>query len=230
MNKGYSILYEDNDIIICHKRAGIPVQSKDVFTTDIESMLKNYLAQTTGNRDPYLAVVHRLDQPVEGVMVFAKKKAAAASLSGQITEHKVDKYYFAVVEGIFSNSKGTLSDYLLKDGKTNTSRVVNAAEPGGKEAVLEYEVLETRKDKQLLKIHLLTGRHHQIRVQLSHAGHPIVEDTKYNPLYQNKKGKFQTALCSYCIGFLHPGTKKYVTYQIQPSGKIFHEFTYCNSK
>lgn len=228
MNPNCDILYEDNSIIVCHKKAGIPVQTKDVRVVDMESVVKNYLSREMGIRQPYLAVVHRLDQPVEGVLVFAKTKAAAADLSRQISGKEAEKYYLAVTEGRFKEEKGRLKDFLLKDGRTNTSRVVNRDTPGSKEAVLDYEVLETVNDRQLVKIRLLTGRHHQIRVQLSQAGHPIVEDTKYNPLYQNRKGNYKISLCAVSISFYHPEKKEKVVYQICPDSKIFSGFTYCS--
>lgn len=227
MSDDHNILYEDNSILICYKQAGIPVQSKNIRQLDMESMLKNYLYHEKGIQQPYLAVVHRLDQPVEGVMVFAKTKAAAAELSRQISDKSAQKYYLAVTEGRFEKDRGRLQNFLLKDGRTNTSKAVPRATPGSKEAILDYEVLETKNDRQLVRIHLLTGRHHQIRVQLSQAGHAIVEDTKYNPLYHNKKGNFKIALCAVRISFNHPEKKERVVYQICPKNKIFSKFTYC---
>ena len=172
------ILYEDNAIIVCKKPAGVATQTKRLGQADMESLLKNYRAGK--GEPPYIGVVHRLDQPVEGVMVFAKTKEAAANLSRQIATKAADKYYYAVTDGMPEQKKGTLEDYLLRDGRTNTSEVVSKGKPDAKRAALSYEVLEQKDGRAVLDIKLETGRHHQIRVQLAHAGFPIVGDKKYN--------------------------------------------------
>ena len=140
------ILFEDKEIIVCRKPAGIAVQNARIGAMDLESSLKNYLAMQAGGgrRIPYLAVIHRLDQPVEGILVFGKTPEAAKSLSAQITAGKMEKIYLAVTYGKQAEAgkkEKVLEDYLKKDGKSNTSSVVNAHTPGAKKARLSYEVL-----------------------------------------------------------------------------------------
>ena len=237
------ILYEDHALLVCRKPAGIPVQTAKPGQLDMVSLLKNYRAGR--GEAPELYVVHRLDQPVEGLMVFAKTQKAAASLSRQIQQKNVDKYYRAVVEGIPKPQQGTLEDFLLRDGKTNTSRVVPQGTKGAKKAVLRYRVVKSRPDasqeqekdvhrmksglsvKQpeperpvsLLEIQLETGRHHQIRVQLAHAGHPLVGDKKYNAGCQS--GYLPIGLCSVRLAFEHPVTGKRMEFSIEPAGPAF---------
>ena len=184
---------------------------------DMVSLLRNYRAGK--HEPPEIYPVHRLDQPVEGVMVFAKNPKAAASLSGQIQGKTVDKYYRALVEGVPKPLEGRLEDYLLRDGRTNTSKVVPCGTKGAKKAVLAYRVLETREEDgqesklvSLVEIRLETGRHHQIRVQLAHAGHPLVGDKKYNPGCQ--AGYRPIALCSVRLAFDHPTTGERLEFSI----------------
>lgn len=179
-------------------------------------------------RSPYIGVVHRLDQPVQGLVVFAKTRQAAASLSGQIRDHRFQKEYLAVCQGIPKEPKGTLTDYLRKDGKTNTSTVVSPGAPGAKKAVLDYQVLEQQQDQCLVRIQLHTGRHHQIRVQLAHAGMPIVGDQKYNASAKTQvpKGPVsltrgfgqqgqQLMLCASRLELLHPRTGERKVYSLE---------------
>ena len=130
------IIYEDKNIIVCHKPAGVPTQSSRIGTKDMVSILKNHLIKNTAkknaSREPYLAVIHRLDQPVEGLLVFAKTPAAAKKLSRQLTTSGFGKYYRAQALGIFAHNEGTLEDYLVKDGRTNTSRVCKENVPDAK--------------------------------------------------------------------------------------------------
>lgn len=215
MTKGnlcLSILYEDEAILVCEKPAGVATQTKRLGQADMESLLKNYRVEK--GEPPYIGVVHRLDQPVSGVMVFAKTKETAADLSRQIQTKQADKYYYAKVEGIPEKKKGTLEHYLLRDGKTNTSSVVRSGTPGAKRAALSYEVLAAADGSAILKIKLETGRHHQIRVQLSHAGFPIVGDRKYNFKANMSPAAENLALCSYKIGFKHPITRKKLEFEI----------------
>ena len=147
------ILFEDKEIIVCRKPAGIAVQNARIGAMDLESSLKNYLAMQDGGgrRIPYLAVIHRLDQPVRGVMVFAKTKEAAADLSRQVQTKTADKFYYAVTDGVPEQKKGTLEDYLLRDGKTNTSKVVSKSTEGAKSARLDYEVTAQNKTNAILR-------------------------------------------------------------------------------
>lgn len=221
------VIYEDNDIMVCHKPAGIAVQTASSFQQDVVSELKNYLAKQ-GQKNPYVGVVHRLDQPVSGILVFGKNQAATASLSGQVQDGRADKIYRALVYGTFDKAakEGILEDILYKDAKTNTSRTV---EPGskeaglGKKAKLSYKVLQEicieGKVYSDVEIKLFTGRHHQIRVQMSHAGHPILGDTKYGTeesgaLWSELKLN-GLQLRAKRLSFVHPKTNKRVTFETQ---------------
>ena len=209
----FKILYEDETMIVCVKEAGVATQTKKIGQKDMESMLRTYRMQK--GEPSYIGVVHRLDQPVSGVMVFAKTKEAAADLSRQIVAKAADKYYYAVTDGVPDKLKGTLEDYLLRDGKTNLSRAVDKKTTGAKRAELSYEVLKKKEAKALLKIKLATGRHHQIRVQMAHAGWPLMGDRKYN-FKENMNDRNQPmCLCSYKLGFLHPVTKKKLEFEIE---------------
>lgn len=229
LSGGIRLLYEDTDIIVCHKPSGIPVQSASMRVKDMVSILKLYRLETelcrdrTGQAEPYIGVVHRLDQPVQGVIVFAKTKKAGASLSAQMAggrDRQAEKQYRAVVCGKPECKEGELVDYLLKDGRTNTSRIVSAGTKGAKESRLVYQVLEEREGCSLLNIRLLTGRHHQIRVQLADAGMPVAGDRKYNPSAQ----KEQLALCAYRLTFRHPENEEKITFQVEPEGGAFDKF------
>ena len=222
------ILYEDKEIIVCHKAAGIDVQSARIGMPDMESTLKNYLVAKNPGKMPYLGVVHRLDQPVEGVLVFAKNKKAAAGLTGQITSGSVTKEYLAVTAQKVEKVQGHLEDYLKKDGKTNTSAVVTPETDGAKKAVLDYEVLNEVSDERtltgkriLVRIQLGTGRHHQIRVQMAHAGMSLLGDRKYNP--EDSSG-LPLGLCSCHLVFRHPVTGKKLEFQVTPKGECFAGF------
>lgn len=207
-----TILYEDDDLLVCVKEAGVATQTKKLGQADMESLLKNY--RVSKGETPYIGVVHRLDQPVTGVMVFAKTKETAADLSRQVATKAADKYYYAMVDGVPEKKKGILEDYLLRDGKTNTSKVVSKETKDAKRAELSYEVLETDGKRSVLKIKLATGRHHQIRVQLSHVGWPITGDRKYNFKETMQPSGTGLALCSYKIGFVHPKTHRRMEFEI----------------
>ena len=209
-------------MIVCRKLAGIPVQTKQMQTKDMVSLLKNYrFQQEKGGREPYIGVIHRLDQPVEGILVFAKTPQAAKELNRQLQSGAFGKYYKAVLCGIPENEKGILTDYLSKDGRTNLSKICKKTDAGAKEARLSYEILGRAEGKALAKIQLDTGRHHQIRVQMSGIGCPILGDVKYGG-EERKRG--QIALCAYCLEFLHPKTKKLMQFEIQPEADGFELF------
>lgn len=222
------ILMEDRDILVVQKHAGMAVQNARMGQMDLEHALLNELAgraaqNPAGNtrmQIPYLAVVHRLDQPVEGVLVFAKNKEAAGKLGRQVQDGTMKKEYLAVCEGkMEKQGVRKLENYLYKDGKSNTSRVVKEGTKGAKKAVLEYEVLRAENDRSLVQIHLGTGRHHQIRVQFSYAGYPLCGDIKYGA-----KEKGALALCAYRLSFCHPRTGKRMEFTVNPEGEAFTKF------
>lgn len=243
------ILYEDNDIIVVVKPAGIPSQSDKSMTMDMVSYLKNYIAGKrdakekensgkaqkdgagragTVKKEPYISVVHRLDRPVGGVMVYAKTPEAAQDISRQIQNNTVTKKYMAVLTGVLKETQGERTDWLLKDGRTNTSKTVPEKTAGAKKARLYYKIIKTKQQEEsslsLAQIELFTGRHHQIRVQMAAAGAGVYGDTKYNPEFQNKKGWFDMGLFSYYLAFKHPKTKKTMVFEQKPSDGIFSLF------
>lgn len=222
------IIFEDNDILVCHKAAGIAVQNARIGVADMESSLKNYLVLKNPETVPYLGIVHRLDQPVEGVLVFAKNKKTAAGLTKQITTGNIVKEYLAVTDRMPEKCQGRLEDYLKKNGKNNTSEVVSLKISGAKKAVLDYEVLEELVDERtstgrrvLIKVQLETGRYHQIRVQMAHAGMPLLGDRKYNP---GETSVFPLGLCSCHLVFRHPINRKKMEFQVTPKGGGFAGF------
>lgn len=177
------IIYEDNHIIVVEKPANIPSQGDKTGDLDMLTIIKAYLKEKYNKPgNVYLGLVHRLDRPVGGVMVFAKTSKAAARLSEQVREKVFKKKYLVIVNGKFEEKKETLKDYLLKNERLNKSRVVEEGTKNSKYAELDYEVLKYDKEQNLslLKIDLHTGRHHQIRVQLSSRDHSIYGDAKYN--------------------------------------------------
>lgn len=197
------VIYEDNHIIVVEKPPNIPSQADKTEDIDMLTIIKQYLKEKykkTGN--VYLGLVHRLDRPVGGIMVFAKTSKAASRLSNQIREKIFKKKYLAVVDGKIENEEGTLEDYLYKEERTNTSRVVNKEKKNAKYAKLKYKVLtyHDKKNLSLIEINLFTGRHHQIRVQLANFGHSIFGDQKYGT---RGKGK-QIALWAYELELNHP--------------------------
>ena len=212
------ILFEDNDILICHKPAGVATQTKRLGQQDMESLLKNYRAKK--GEPPYIGIVHRLDQPVEGVMVLAKNQQAAAHLSKQVQDRVIGKYYYAVSAGCPKEREGVLEDYLSTDKKTNFTQVVAAETNGAKKAKLEYKVVESKGGKTLFDIKLHTGRQHQIRVQMANAGCSLIGDSKYGDAGESE----QLALCSYKLEFEHPTKKIPMCFEIQPINKVFIEF------
>lgn len=317
------ILYEDKDIIVCHKMAGVAVQSARIGEKDLVSMLNNHLMEQTGKRRPEpVRVVHRLDQPVEGIVVFAKTKKAAASLSAQITDGGMKKVYQAVccvtemgrrwigkAEPCQQKTLGSseaerqgkgsdghagknsqerelltemhmLIDYMAKDARTNSSVAVKKGQKDAKEARLSFRVVACEKiangqdvstdaaalagadteatedtgssnlvkadylQYALAEIHLGTGRHHQIRVQMAHAGLPLFGDRKYNPEWERYAKVWQEqminapadpaaahrlpaaelALCATELTFRHPTSGKQMYFQVEPKKKIFQMF------
>lgn len=205
------VIYEDNHIIVVEKPPNIPSQGDKTEDTDMLTIIKEYLKEKYNKPgNVYLGLVHRLDRPVGGVMIFAKTSKAASRLSNQVREKVFKKEYLAIVDGKPEKNKGTLENYLLKNEKTNTSKIVKENTPGSKYAKLDYEVLKYNEeiDLSLLKILLHTGRHHQIRVQLAGMGHSICGDQKYGTRGRGK----QISLWAYKLTIEHPITKESMTF------------------
>ena len=206
-----NVLYEDNHLIIVQKPVNVPVQKDESGSPDLQAMVKDYIKEKYGKPgNVYLGIVHRLDRPVGGVMVFARTSKAADRLTKQFASGQAHKKYYAVVRGKAEDA-ATLEDYLLK-GPGNTSRVVQEGE--GKYAKLKYRKLAEAEGLSLLEIELFTGRSHQIRVQLSSRGLPIWGDVRYG-YHVNQKGQ-QIALLAYSLEILHPTLKTPVCCRILP--------------
>lgn len=213
-----NILYEDNHIIVVEKKINIPVQEDDSKDKDLLTIIKEYLKEKyhkPGN--VYLGLVHRLDRPVGGVMVFAKTSKAASRLSEQMRLKDIKKKYYAIVEGNAKDSD-ILIDKLYKNNKTNMVYVDNR----GKEAILIYKRIKTINNLSLVDIELKTGRKHQIRVQFSSRNMPLWGDQRYN---KNAKVGQQIALYSYYLSFIHPITKEKMKFQLEiPKREPFNIF------
>ena len=209
------VLYEDNHIIVVRKDPNIPSQADKTEDLDMLTIIKKYLKEKYNKPgNVYLGLVHRLDRPVGGVMVFAKTSKAASRLSNQVREKIFKKKYLAVVDGKFDRENGILEDYLYKDERNNISKVVKPEKKNAKLAKLDYKVLAYNEEINLsvLKINLHTGRHHQIRVQLAHAGHSIFGDQKYGTRGNGK----QIALWAYELTIQHPVSKEEMTFKCFP--------------
>lgn len=257
------ILYEDPEILVIYKPAGLASQSARVTQPDVVSEICSYLKTT------YVGLVHRLDQPVEGLMVLARTKQSAAKLSSQLNDGSLKKTYYAVVyvqpengqtEKKQTENKGSgettdgfipLVDYMIKNGKTSKAEIVTNVMPEKrpKEAVkaeLFYRFLRRNEKEeelsahvnsddnkdctQLLEIRLVTGRFHQIRAQLSHAGMPLLGDSKYGSSesqeISHRLGVRDVALCAYKLSFVHPKTKKEMEFKISPRKPVFNSYDF----
>lgn len=211
-------LWESSEFLAVIKPPGVPVQPDKTGDIDMVSLLAAEKKQ--------LYVVHRLDRPVGGVLVFAKTKKAAAFFTEQSQKGELQKIYLAVVSGIPAEKQAKLTDWLLKKGRLNYSQVVREGTAGAKKAELRYRLLEKKEMKKtaLLEVELLTGRHHQIRVQMANAGMPLWGDTKYNPKFQHKRGSFSIGLWAYKLGFYEQegGKRRFMT--ASPSEEPFTVF------
>ena len=207
------VLYEDNHLLVVTKPANVPVQADASGDEDLLTACKGYIKEKYHKPgEVYLGLVHRLDRPVGGVMVFARTSKAAARLTEQFSAHQARKRYAAVVEGD-APGEGRLTDWLLKNESTNTTAVVPAGTPGSKQARLTYRTLARRDGLSLLDVDLQTGRPHQIRVQLSHAGFPLKGDQRYNPAARVGE---QIRLWAYALTIAHPTLKEPMTFYALP--------------
>lgn len=264
-----SVLYEDKDILAVIKPAGIEAQSARGFARDMVSEIRRYLAAPPGNpqnihklatkpstrpnhtQPPYVGVIHRLDRPVSGIMVYAKNRTAAGALSTLMQQGKMEKWYRAVVCGRPVDNQGTYVDYLRQIQGENRSEIVDKSAEGSRRAELKYRVAahtereeDGKKIYSLVEIRLLTGRHHQIRVQFSSRGTPLYGDEKYgtgslcassektsvrpHPFPPQKP--VPLALCAFRLAFPHPVTGKRLEFQMEPSGGAFDWFKTAESE
>ena len=214
------ILYEDAVMLAAVKPQGMPAQADKTGDLDLLSALEKETGQPIG-------LLHRLDRPVGGVMLFAKEKQAEAFLAKEIQAHRLKKSYLTVLCGRLPAEEGKCEDYLLKNARTNLSAVVSKERKGAKRAVLRYRRLAERETEMgvltLAEIELETGRHHQIRVQTAHAGVPIWGDKKYNRNFP-KRGRTDIALWSYRLEGIHPQTKEMFSFTAKPEQEPFSLF------
>ena len=217
------IIYEDDKMFVCNKATGVLAQSGKSFDVDMVSALMTY--KKMKGEDTFVGVINRLDRQVGGLMVFAKTKEEAGILNKLMQQNEFNKHYYAVFCGKLDEDKGSFVDYLSKDGKTNTSTVVSKDCKDSKRAELEYEVIKSiydensGKDLTLVKIHLITGRHHQIRVQFAIRGLALVGDTKYGDS-SNKSINSPDGISLFAYS-LQIGKRKF---EIKPEGSIFKLF------
>ncbi len=213
------VLYEDNHIIVVEKPVNIPSQGDKTGDEDMLTIIKKYLKEKYNKPgDVYLGLVHRLDRPTGGVMVFARTSKAASRLSEQIRTNSFEKKYLAVINGRMEEPKATLEDYLFKLQKSNTSYVVRPNKKDAKQAILEYneKAYNKEQDLSLMEIKLKTGRHHQIRVQFASRGHSLYGDQKYGLKQNSKYGKKQLALWAYSLSFNHPTLNNRLLFEENP--------------
>lgn len=240
------IIFEDDYIIVCRKPAGFPTQTGNVGRADCVSELKNYLnTKVKKAGEPYLGVIHRLDQPVEGLLVFAKTKAAAEDLSAQVAEGLLNKRYYAAVDGFppirecagdeagavaESERWMTVENYMEKDTHVTAAKILAEAKEGAKLARLQYRVMQKQLEKGIAKIevHLETGRFHQIRAQMAYLGYPLLGDQKYGTEESVKRstelGVKNVALCAYSLDLNHPMTKERMGFICKPENTVFGLF------
>ena len=214
-----NIIYEDNHLLVIEKPINIPVQKDNTNNIDLITMLKDYRKKNENKPgEAYLGLVHRLDRPVGGIMVFAKTSKAASRLSDQIRTNTFHKTYLAVIQGVIPK-EGVFEDYLVKNEKENISYVTSKEK--GKYSKLEYKLLNTKDNLSLVRINLITGRSHQIRVQFSSRNHPLIGDSKYG----DNPNNISIALYAESITFNHPTTKEKLTFTLnKPNRYPFNIF------
>lgn len=197
------ILYEDNHILVVNKLAGDLVQPDPSGESALENEIKEFLKQRDGKTgNVFLGVVHRIDRPVSGAVLFAKTSKALVRLNEMLRRGEISKRYWAVTEATPSPEEGELRHWLLRDGRTNRSHIYSSPKGDAREARLRYRTLCRGDRYTLVEVELLTGRHHQIRAQLSRIGCPIKGDLKYGAKRSNPDGGI--SLHSRSIEFIHP--------------------------
>jgi 23S rRNA pseudouridine1911/1915/1917 synthase len=203
------IIYEDNHLLVVNKRAGQLVQADAAGETGLEDAIKEFIRRRDSKPgDVFLGVVHRIDRPVSGAVVFAKTSKALVRLNEMIRRGEIDKRYWVVTEELLPSEQGTLTHHIVRDGKTNRSYAHASPQPkkDSKEARLEYRLIAGSTNYYLYEVRLLTGRHHQIRAQFSKEGAPIKGDLKYGAKRSNEDGGI--SLHSRRVSFIHPVKKE----------------------
>ena len=218
------ILYVDNHVIVVVKPPNTLSQADSTGDIDMLTIIKKYIKEKYNKKgNVYLGLVHRLDRPVGGVMVFAKSSKAASRLSNMIKERNISKKYLAVINGTIKDKEGVFEDYLIKKDDGNTE--VTTKEKG-KYSKLSYKVLEEKNNLSLVEVTLETGRHHQIRVEFSSRGYPLYSDQRYG-----KGEKGDIALWAYELEFTHPTLKEKMKYTVYPynTNEVWNSFNYIKS-
>lgn len=214
MDISSQIVFEDNHIVVLIKPQNLLSQGDETGDENLVDLLKNYIKvkyNKPGN--VFVGLVHRLDRPTGGLMVFAKTSKAASRLSEQIKEGDFEKVYLAALVGALKEKEGTLVNYLEKNEDTNIVKVLSYAKSGAKKAQLKYRLLEDNTKLSLVEVELITGRSHQIRAQFANIGNPVFGDAKYGG--DIVKG-WDLALWAYKLSFIHPTTKEVIVFKSEP--------------
>ena len=222
ISNGVKVLYEDNHIIVAIKPAGVLSQSDGSSAPDMLTILKAYIKEEYSKPgEVYLGLLHRLDRPVSGVMVFARTSKAASRLSEQIRTRKVEKIYRCIVNGVLEG-EGRLENFISKDENKNIVTVIDKEKPGFKASYLDYKALASKDGLTMVEVKLGTGRSHQIRAQMTHSGYPLIGDQKYGD--KDKRCK-DIALEAYKLSFEHPVKREFITFEAPlPSGYPWNLF------
>ena len=221
MSAALRVLFEDNHLLVVEKPYGVPSQADDTGDKDMHSIAKAYIKEKYGKPgEVYLGLVHRLDRPTSGVMVFARTSKAAARLSAQIRGGEFEKTYLAVLTAVPEPKQGELRHWLVKDEATHTAHVAAPGAPNAKEAVLAYEVLSEKDGLCLVRVRLMTGRFHQIRVQLAAIGCGVYGDMKYGA--RDIKVPLALHACRVCL--IHPTQNTKMCFDSKPVRSPFGRF------
>lgn len=213
------VVYEDNHIIIVEKQPGEIVQGDKTGDSPLSDAVKAYLKEKYNKPgNVFCGVVHRIDRPVGGLVIFAKTSKALARLNEMLKKGEIHKTYWALVEGSPAKSEGTLENYLVSNGRINKTFIAKADDPEAKKAVLKYHVVATGDRYSILEVNLLTGRKHQIRCQLANAGNPIKGDLKYGAKRSNRDGSI--SLQAHKIEFIHPVSKQPISIELPPTEEM----------
>jgi len=223
--KNIFTIFEDNHLLVVEKPINVPTQPDSSNDADLLSLLKNHLKEKHNKPgNVFLGLVHRLDRPVGGVILFAKNSKSAARISEQIREQTLQKTYLAIVHGNINKKADKLQHYLLKNEKLNKVEVFDKPTTDAQKALLSYEVIESKNNLSLVKIQLITGRPHQIRAQFSFIKHPLFADKKYG-----SKEKGNIALWSSKIICEHPVSKETLTFSsLPPRNQPWRTFSKCS--
>lgn len=213
-----TVLYEDNQIIVVIKPQNVPTMADESGDEDMLSSVKAYVKEKYNKQgEAFIGLVHRLDRPTGGIMVFARNSKSAKRLSEQFSTHSVEKVYYAVTNGSVKIKSQKLTNYLKKDEKENIVKIVPMSEKGAKKAELIYKVLDDNGKESLLEVKILTGRSHQIRLQLSNIGFPLVGDVKYG---KAKGSTTKLGLWAGRLAFDHPTTKDRMVFVACPDETV----------